>query len=81
MSMMLSEGVQRIDQRLIHPKPRRGDHRSPDTRSCIALAGWTGVQTLSPARLFWSWGLQDHRYEMIEVKARGWSKTRSENPP
>ncbi len=42
--------------------------RSPDTRSCIALAYWTGVQTLPPARLFSSWVLQDHRYEMVDAR-------------
>jgi hypothetical protein len=39
--------VRRIDQRLIHHiMPRRGVLRSPDTRSCITLGYWTGVQTL-----------------------------------
>jgi hypothetical protein len=35
----------------------------------MALAYWTGVQTLPPARLFWSWVLQDHRYEMVDARA------------
>jgi hypothetical protein len=59
----------------------RGVLRSPDTRSCIALAYWTGVQTLPPARLFWSWVLQDHRYEMVD--ARVWMQVedvRGDNP-
>ena len=41
---------------------------------------WTGVQTLPPARLFSSWVLQDHRYEMVEAMAGGWSNTRHDNP-
>src|SRR5215204_5450125 len=56
--------------------PRRGELRRPDTRSCIALAYWTGVQTLSPARLFSSWVLQDHRYEMGD--ARVWKQVKYE---
>jgi hypothetical protein len=44
------------------------------------LAYRTGVQTLSPARLFSSWVLQDHRYEMVEAMAGSRSKTRNENP-
>src|SRR5829696_4923011 len=65
--------------------PRRGVLRSPDTRSFIALAYWTlaywtGVQTLPPARLFSSWILQDHRYEILEAMAGSRSKTRHENP-
>ena len=51
---------------------RRGILGSPDTRSCIALAWWTGVQTLPPARLFSSWVLQDHR-------GTRWSKPRLED--
>ena len=34
------------------------------------LAYWTGVQTLAPARLFSSWVLQDHRYEMVDARVR-----------
>jgi hypothetical protein len=59
---------------------RRGDLRSADTRSSIALACWTGVQTLPPAPLFSSWVLQDHRYEMVDARARGRSKTRRKYP-
>jgi hypothetical protein len=55
---------------------RLGDLRSPDTRSCVALAYWTGVKTLSPARLFSSWVLQDHRYEMVD--ARVWRQVKDE---
>jgi hypothetical protein len=44
------------------------------------LAYGTGVQTLPPARLFSSWVLQDHRYEMVEAMAGSRSKTRNENP-
>src|SRR5215211_6137156 len=50
--------------------PSRGILRSPDTRSCIALACWTGVQILPPARLFSSWVLQDHAYEMVDARVR-----------
>jgi hypothetical protein len=60
--------------------PRRGDLLSPDRRSCTALAYRTGVQTLLPTRLFSSWILQDHRYEMVEAMAGSRSKTRRENP-
>jgi hypothetical protein len=60
--------------------PRSGDLLSTDTRSCIALAYWTGVKTLPPARLISSWVHQDHRYEMVEAKAGGRSKMRRENP-
>jgi hypothetical protein len=56
--------------------PRRGVLRSPDTRSSIALGYWTGVQTLPPARLFSSWVLQDHRYEMVD--ARVWKQVKDE---
>jgi hypothetical protein len=42
-------------------------HRNTLTRSCIGLAYQTGVQTLPPARLFSSWVLQDHRYDMVDV--------------
>jgi hypothetical protein len=56
--------------------PGRGDLRSPDTSSCIALACWTGVQTLLPARLFWSWVLQDHRYEMVDTRV--WKQVKVE---
>jgi hypothetical protein len=56
--------------------PRRGVLRSPDTRFCIALAYGTGVQTLPPARLFSSWILQDHRYEMVD--ARVWKQVKDE---
>src|SRR5918999_1893369 len=59
--------------------PGRGVLRSPDTRFCIALAYWTGVQTLPPARVFSSWVLQDHRHEMVEAMAGSRSKTRREN--
>jgi hypothetical protein len=52
--------------------PRSGVLRSPATSSCITLAYWTGVQTLPPARLFSSWVLQDHRYEMVD--ARVWKQ-------
>jgi hypothetical protein len=62
--MMPPEGVRRIDQRL------------PDTRSCITLAYRTWVQTLPPARLFSSWVLQDHRYEMVD--ARVWKQVEDE---
>jgi hypothetical protein len=48
--------------------PGRGELRSQDTRSCIALACWSGVQTLAPARLFSSWVLQDHPYEMVDAR-------------
>jgi hypothetical protein len=45
------------------------------------LAYWTGVQTLPPARLFSSWVLQDHRYEMVDARGFGGrSKTRREKP-
>jgi hypothetical protein len=40
------------------------------------LACWTGVQTLPPARLFSSWVLQDHRYEMVD--ARVWKQVEDE---
>jgi hypothetical protein len=50
--------------------------RSPDTRSCIALACWTGVQTLPPARIFSSLVLQDHRYELVD--ARVWRMVKYE---
>jgi hypothetical protein len=56
--------------------PRSGVLRSPDTRSCIALAYWTGVQTLPPGRLFSSWVHQDHRYEMVD--ARVWRQVEDE---
>jgi hypothetical protein len=56
--------------------PRRGVLRSPDTRSFIALACWTGVQTLPPARLFSSWVLQDHWYEMVDAKV--WRQVKDE---
>jgi hypothetical protein len=42
----------------------------------MALAYWTGVQTLPPARLFSSWVLQDHRYEMVD--ARVWRQVKDE---
>jgi hypothetical protein len=42
----------------------------------MALAYWTGVQTLPPARLFSSWVLQDHRYEMVD--ARAWKQVKDE---
>jgi hypothetical protein len=42
----------------------------------MALAYWTGVQTLPPARLFSSWVLQDHRYEMVD--ARVWRQVEDE---
>jgi hypothetical protein len=47
----------------------------------MALAYWIGVQTLSPARLFSSWVLQDHRYEMVD--ARVWRMVEDEprEPP
>ena len=45
------------------------------------LAYRTAVQTLPPARLFSSWELQDHRYEMVDALVLGGrSKTRGENP-
>src|SRR5919112_800980 len=56
--------------------PRRGVLRSPDTRSCLALAYRTGIQTLPPARLFSSWVLQDHPYEMVD--ARVWRMVKYE---
>ena len=57
--------------------PRRRDVlRSPDTRSSIALAYWTGVHTLPPVRLFSSWVLQDHPYEMVD--ARVWKMVKDE---
>ena len=61
--------------------PRRGVLLSADTRSCRALAYRTGVLPLPPARLFSSWVLQDHRYEMVDARRFGSrSKTRHENP-
>jgi hypothetical protein len=56
--------------------PRRGVLRSPDTRSSIVLAYWTGAQTLPPARLFSSWVLQDHRYEIVDVRV--WRQVKDE---
>src|SRR5215218_10097546 len=56
--------------------PRRGVIQGSDTRSSMALAYWTGVQTLPPARLFSSWVLQDHRYEMVD--ARIWRQVQDE---
>ncbi len=58
------------------PECMEGVLRSPYTRSCIALAYWTGVQTLPPARLFSSWVLQDHRYEMVD--GRVWRQVKDE---
>ena len=66
----------RIDRKLIHPMRGRGDPRSPDTTSCIALPYRTGVQTLPPARLFSSWVLQNHPYEMVD--ARVWRQVEDE---
>ena len=40
------------------------------------LAYWTGAQTLPSARLFSSWILQDHRYEMVD--ARVWKQVKDE---
>ena len=42
----------------------------------MALAYWTGVQTLPPARLFSSWVLQDHPYELVD--ARVWKQVKDE---
>jgi hypothetical protein len=56
--------------------PRRGVLLSPDTRFCIALGYWTGVQTLPPARLFSSWVLQDSRYEMVDATV--WRQVKGE---
>jgi hypothetical protein len=61
---------------LFTPMPRIGDLLSPDTRSCVALAYWTGVQTPVPARLFSSWVLHDHRYETVD--ARVWKNVEDE---
>jgi hypothetical protein len=55
---------------------RRCFLRGSDTRSCIVLAYRTRVQTLPPARLFSSWVLQDHRYEMVD--ARVWRQVKDE---
>jgi hypothetical protein len=55
---------------------RRCFLRGSYPRSCIVLAYRTGVQTLSPARLFSSWVLQDHRYEMVD--ARVWRQVKVE---
>ena len=42
----------------------------------MALACWTEVQTLPPARLFSSWVLQDHRYEMVDAMV--WKQVKDE---
>ena len=44
------------------------------------LAYWTGVQTLPPARLFSSWVLQDHRYEMVDAMAGGGQNEARQSP-
>jgi hypothetical protein len=61
--------------------PGRGVLRSPDTRSCIALDYWTGVQTLPPARLFSPWVLQDHRYEMVDARVGRQVKDKGRQSP
>jgi hypothetical protein len=47
---------------------RRGILGGSYPRSCIVVAYGTGVQTLPPARLFSSWVVQDHRYEMVDAR-------------
>jgi hypothetical protein len=58
----------RCTLRFVRPSAWKVNSLKPDTKSCIALAYRTGVQTLPPARLFSSWVLQDHPYRMVDAR-------------
>jgi hypothetical protein len=60
---------------------RRCFLRGSYPRSRIVLAYRTGVQTLPPARLFSSWVLQDHRYEMVDARVWRQVKVEAREPP
>jgi hypothetical protein len=72
----LSSALGASDASLFTRVRRRCFLQGSDTRSSIVLAYWTGVQTLPLARLFSSWILQDHRYEMVD--ARVWKQVKDE---
>src|ERR687898_2754820 len=70
----LSSALGASDASLFTRVRRRCFLQGSDTRSCIVPAYRTGVHTLPPARLFSSWVLQDHRYEMLD--ARVWKQVK-----